>query len=1159
MRSASAGQPAAQDALFAGGGAMGALMRSTDWSRTLLGPVQAWPQALKTSVRIMLTSRQPMFVWWGDELINLYNDAYRDILGGKHPQALGQPAAVVWREIWDQVGPRAQSALRGNEGTYDEALLLIMERHGYPEETYYTFSYSPVPNDEGGTGGILCANTNDTQRIIGERQLALLRELAAGTADARTVAEACALSARCLETNPYDLPFALIYLLDRERQRVVLAGRTRIVQGHPAAPTTVALEAGAVWPFGEVVRTNSPCVVSRLPTLPSGAWDRPPNQAVALPIPPSGQTGQAGILIVGLNPYRLFDADYERFLGLVAGQIAAAIANAQAYEAERARAEALAELDRAKTLFFSNVSHEFRTPLTLLLGPLEDALADAEQALAEAQRERLVVAHRNALRLLRLVNTLLDFSRIEAGRVQATYEATDLPTVTADLASTFRSAVERAGLRLVVDCPPLPAGVETYVDQDMWEKIVLNLLSNAFKFTFAGEIAVCLRPAVDGRTVELTVRDTGTGIPAAELPRLFERFHRVEGSRARTQEGTGIGLALVQELVKLHGGTVSVESVLGSGTTFTVTIPTGAAHLPPDRIGAGRSRASSATGAAPYVEEALRWLPGAGDAAEVTSGANDWALAAREFTSQTPTADARAPGAPRARVLLADDNADMREYVARLLGQRYDVETVSDGAAALAAARARPPDLVLSDVMMPGLDGFELLRALRADPRTRELPVILLSARAGEEARVEGLDAGADDYLVKPFAARELLARVGTHLTLARLRAEATGRERAARAEAETERARLRELFEQAPAAVAVLRGPQHVFELANLRYVEIAGRHREYLGRPAREVFPEVAGQSFFELLDRVYRTGEPFVGMEMPMRLDRRGDGTLETVYFNFVYQPIKSADGQVEGIFVHAVDVTEHVHARQQLEAEVAERQRAVRARDEFLSIAAHELRTPLTTIKGTVQLALRAQTRGALDLTRAERTLRTIGLAADRLATLTDDLLDVARLQSGQLALRPRPIDVAALVRAILEQQAEQMGDGHVLAADLPPGPITIEADPGRLEQIIDNLLSNAVKYSPGGGPITVTLGRDEGGVTLAVRDSGIGLPAGAAERIFQPFGRAANATAHSLPGLGLGLYISRRIAELHGGRLWAESAGEGCGTTMRLWLPTAPRP
>src|SRR4051812_28554101 len=200
------------DGVFAGGGEMGRRMRAFDWSKTSLGPVSGWPQTLKTCVRIILTSRQPMFVWWGEHLINLYNDAYKAIVGGKHPAALGQPAAVVWREIWDQVGPRARRAMTGNEGTYDEALLLVMERHGYQEETYYTFSYSPVPNERGGTGGILCANTDDTQRIIGERRLALLRDLAARTADARRVEEVCASAAEALAGDAKDLPFALLYL-----------------------------------------------------------------------------------------------------------------------------------------------------------------------------------------------------------------------------------------------------------------------------------------------------------------------------------------------------------------------------------------------------------------------------------------------------------------------------------------------------------------------------------------------------------------------------------------------------------------------------------------------------------------------------------------------------------------------------------------------------------------------------------------------------------------------------------------------------------------------------------------------------------------------------------------------------------------------------------
>jgi PAS domain S-box-containing protein len=426
------------------------------------------------------------------------------------------------------------------------------------------------------------------------------------------------------------------------------------------------------------------------------------------------------------------------------------ITEKKAHEREIARQrEELAKLDELKTQFFANISHEFRTPLTLMMGPLEDAISEAEGLSAPA-RERLELAHRNSLRLLKLVNTLLDFSRIEAGRIQASYQPTDLCVLTAELASVFRSAVERAGVRLIVDCPPLTEPV--YVDREMWEKVVLNLLSNAFKFTFEGEIEVSLRQA--DSAVQLTVRDTGTGIPREEIPRLFERFHRVQGARGRSYEGSGIGLALVQELVKLHGGRVEVESEVDRGTAFTVTIPLGRAHLPADRVEAVRTLTSTGLRSDAFREEVLRWLPDERHALE----------------ELRPDPAGAQPGGQR--ILLADDNADMRGYLRRLLGD-YEVETVEDGAAALRAARERTPDLVLTDVMMPGMDGFELLRELRADPRTREVPVILLSARAGEESRIEGLAAGADDYLVKPFSAREVLARVQSHLELAKLRREA--------------------------------------------------------------------------------------------------------------------------------------------------------------------------------------------------------------------------------------------------------------------------------------------------------------------------------------------------------------------------------------------------
>ncbi|HEY9823963.1 MAG TPA: ATP-binding protein [Stenomitos sp.] len=436
-----------------------------------------------------------------------------------------------------------------------------------------------------------------------------------------------------------------------------------------------------------------------------------------------------------------------------------------AREQERQRAESLAELDRAKTAFFSNVSHEFRTPLTLSLAPLQDALNDRTHPLDPVHRERLELVHRNSLRLLKLVNTLLDFSRIEAGRMEAVYEPTDLATFTADLSSVFRSAIERAGLQLSVDCPPLPEPV--FVDREMWEKIVLNLLSNAFKFTFQGVITVRLRPT-EGNQVVLQIQDTGTGIGLEHLPHLFERFYQVRSTQARTHEGAGIGLALVHELVRLHHGTIEVDSTLGVGTCFTVTLPLGTKHLPSDHLQGNSDRpsvrtlAASSMRASTYGLEAERWV-------------------AQEHEGKTvmpPPTSSVAPASPSARVLVVDDNADMREYLTRILSEHIQVEAVADGATALAMAQAQVPDLILSDVMMPSLDGFELLEALRADPRTREIPIILLSARAGEEAIIEGLEAGADDYLIKPFSAQELLSRITAHLQIAQLRSEALQQER---------------------------------------------------------------------------------------------------------------------------------------------------------------------------------------------------------------------------------------------------------------------------------------------------------------------------------------------------------------------------------------------
>ena len=766
------------ESVFAGDGEMAALMRAFDWSTTPLGPVEQWPQSLRGAVRIMLYSGYPLCICWGAGYTLLYNDAYRPIAGTRHPWALGRGAREVFREAWDLVGPVYDSVIaRGQAVNALSDMLIPINRNNYLEEVYFAFTASPIPDDNGRVGGALTSALDTTERVLEDRRRHLLRDLASRTAGARTEEEVWRVGAETLVQDRLSLPFAFLYEYRPAEQRAVLKGAG--VQADEALhPAVIDCRNDNLWQFDSALTRAG--VLVELGDLASGVsvpnWPAPPREACVMPIR-LGEHGEAlGFLVAGIHPGRAFDDAYRQFILRVTEQITIGLASARAYDQERQRADALAELNRAKTAFFSNVSHEFRTPLALMLGPLEGMLTQASEQFNPEGHEQLVTVHRNALRLLKLVNTLLDFSRIEAGRVQAAYQPTDLVSFTTEIAGMFRSAMNNAGLRFRVECQPIAEPV--YVDREMWEKIVVNLISNAFKFTFEGEIAVTLRPA--NGAVELQVRDTGVGIPDEHRAKVFERFHRIENARARTFEGTGIGLALVQELVKLHGGSVRVESAVGAGSTFTVTIPVGKEHLPAERVQAAPLSASTRIRAEAYVEEAQPWLEGeSGTRVDVSMPGNE-------------PSSVSSPELKRELIILADDNADMRRYLTQMLRDRYDVHAVADGRQALKATRQLRPALVLTDVMMPQMDGFGLLRAIRDDAALASTPVILLSARAGEESRVLGLQADADDYLVKPFTARELLARVATHVKLAKLRRETAEREERLRSEAELEREKLR-------------------------------------------------------------------------------------------------------------------------------------------------------------------------------------------------------------------------------------------------------------------------------------------------------------------------------------------------------------------------------
>jgi PAS domain S-box-containing protein len=1147
-----------------------------------------------------------------------------------------------------------------------------MHRHGFTEECYFDYTFSPVRGEGGGVEGVFNAVLETTTRVIGERRLRTLRELGAWkTGEARDAQEACQTATHTLAENPHDLPFGLLYLLDGDGgRRASLAGLTGLDRDAAASPAAVELDAAdAPWPFRRVVESGQAVVVDHLADkfgpLPGGAWPEPPQRAVVLPMAKSGQTRPAGFVVAGVSPRLALNDDYRGFLDLLASHVAAAVASARAYGEERKRAEALAELDRAKTAFFSNVSHEFRTPLTLMLGPVEDLLARSHTDLPPAAAAQLEVVNRNGLRLLRLVNTLLDFSRIEAGRVRAAFLPTDLAALTADLASVFRAACDRAGLRLVVDCPPLAGPV--HVDREMWEKVVLNLLSNAFKFTFEGEIAVTLRRV--GTAAELRVRDTGTGIPAGEVPRLFERFHRVENARGRTHEGSGIGLALVQELVRLHGGSITAESEVGRGTTFVVTVPTGTAHLPPDQIGGGRPAAAVGAGAAPYVEEALRWLPDGEDGRPELPPPHVLVPAARRPPE---------PDDDRPRVLVADDNADMRQYVANLLAGQYRTEVVPDGEAALAAVRRQPPDLLLTDVMMPRLDGFGLLRELRADPGTRGLPVILLSARAGEDSRVEGMEAGADDYLVKPFTARELVARVSAHLQMARLRREAGELIRQSHAQFEA-------LFNAAPVGVYLVDADLKIRQV-NPKARPVFGDIPDLIGSDFGEVvhalWPKPYAAEIVGRFRRTLETGEPYsVPERAEERLDRRAteyyewqinriplpDGRYGVVcYFNDISRHVlarleladrgrqlrESEDRYrtlfesmdegyciIEVIFdppgggravdyrfvevnpafeaqagMHAVtgrrmrefvpkiedhwlenygrvaltgepvrfaneytglnrwfevyafrvgppgghrvavlftDITARMHGEREREALVGRLREQDRQKDEFLATLAHELRNPLAPLRNGLQVMKLAGGDGRA----VERSRSMMERQVEQLARLVDDLMDLSRISRGKIALRKTRMRLAAAVRDAVETSRPLIEQqGHDLTLDVPDESAFVDADGTRLCQVFANLLNNAAKYTDRGGRIRLAVERVGHEAVVTVEDTGVGIPAHMLPRVFDMFAQVDRSIERAQGGLGIGLNIVKRLVEMHGGSIEAESGGHGTGSKFRVRLP-----
>lgn len=967
------------------------------------------------------------------------------------------------------------------------------------------------------------------------------------------------------------------------------------------------------WPIAEAIMSRRPLLVPSLPSevaesLSRRSWGDVPRQAVIIPIwsHESEETPlPQAVLVLGVNPRRPYDKQYEEWVNLFSTGLSVSLAAVLSWEAETQRAVQLAQLDAAKTSFFSSVSHELRTPLTLIMGPLHNALTTTRDPKV---KDMLNMASRNVSRLSRLVDSLMDFTRIEAGKLLGNFKPVQLGAFTADLAALFRSTIEKSHIEFIIDCDT-SSPVLCYVDPDLWEKIVFNLTGNAFKYTLEGSITVQLH--FRNQEVVFSVADTGVGIPEDDLDKIFQRFHRVS-TVSRSHEGTGIGLSLTKELVRLHGGSISVvsktknESHDGShGSIFTVQIPLGKDHLPPTHVHDTMSEEHRYQHyARGIVEEATHWL----DPVDVHSG---------RTTSSSPTLAEGSDTSSEMNkldhstlffvktdiLLLVDDSSDMRQYIRTMFVEFCTVVEATNGLDALELMdKGLRPNLVLTDIMMPFVDGYALMKAMRERPYTRLVPIIFLTAKAGEEAIIDGLLAGADDYIAKPFQGRELVARVHLQMQLGKRRAELETR-------FEERQREIQILSDVSPIGI-VRTDARGSIIYSNPRWLEITGR----IGLPLND-WIESVHPADVEPVNTLWRKA-----------LDDRMEGSLEFRWLNGIWTKgqvvhLGVEDNEWAGILFTITDISDqrlyeaakllHVQEREataRKRAEEAEERRREaderrRAQELLIDVTSHELRQPVSAILNCSTLVKENLSRLREKLRKAQVTgqgfipegdligvmdedlealdsIYQCGLAQERIA---NDVLSLSRIQLQVLSIQPVEFELVPEIRRVMAIFHNELKMKRI-SLDLTFGDSIrllrvrrIRSDKSRLGQVLTNLLSNAIKFAdtsvderkiqvtvdvsfdpPREGtclpPLEDKIPEDPAApiyLYISVKDSGPGLHPDDLALLFKRFQQGSN--SHDVfGGSGLGLFVSRKLCDLMNGRIDVDSV-YGHGATFRFFI------
>ncbi|KAK6907214.1 hypothetical protein I203_101204 [Kwoniella mangroviensis CBS 8507] len=1205
------------------------LVENIDWSKTPLGDRALWKDAIDPVLSITFESRSSDCVWLGPDLRLIYNKGYSLLLD--HPKAFGSPAKEVWAPIWHTIEPYVKQCLAGTP-VYKDDDPIFWKRYGNNTllEHYHSWRYVPIVGKDGSIVGIFNQSMEVTEKVLQDRRLASSRDLSERILIVRSMEEYFGAITEVLEEYPKDAPFFMCYKIQQVENNAshvqvdaTLEASVGVPETHPSAqqkysftlpptrtranfgpnvdrissPTLSAISAlssgsgrvchvtsdGHQWPILKALHTRQCVIVDDCRELIEGysirQWDELPFAAIVIPICSDGSIDiPDAVIIMGLNVRRPFDAGYDGWVNSIRAQLVQSMSTVKAAEAEQRMEEDNTRMERAKTAWFRGAAHDLRSPLTLIAGPLSDLLDDNP---TPKQRLAITTAQRNIDRLMRLINALMDFSRLEAGRMEGRFLPTDLGEFTTGLAGLFRPAVERLGIQYTIDVEPRDQ--LTYVDPTLFETVLSNIIGNALKYTEKGSITVQIRYT---DYAEVSVIDTGVGIPEDEIPLVTEWYHRATNAIHAGTQGSGLGLALAKELLRLHDGDLIVTSKVAAspgdthGSIFTARIPLSFKPSPPTSSASPGMFGKYGTAVA---NEAMRWTKE--DAESSSEGAaTDSAIGSASKFSEGFLFDRTDT------ILLVEDNVDMRRYIKQIFSPFCTIIEANNGREALEMAISNPPNLILSDMLMPQMNGLDLLQEIRNHPNTRITPMVLLSAVAGDESRVEALMMGAEDYLAKPFKPKELVARVHLHLQVGK------------------KRAHLEKLFNERETEIAVLSDycPSGIMRADGtngmITYANRAWREQSDLLLDDPNKWPEYVDDETRERLQTVW--GDYLKGSEKELRVNwKYNTGKV----ISGIFIKLDRVNPNMSGILGCTTDIT---HEEQRLAEAEQRRQEAEESKHQqelLIDLTSHEIRTPVSAILQCSSLvkenliSLKDQLRGSGsigfcptkelldDLEEDVEALESIyqcGLVQERIA---GDVLSLARIQLDMLSLYDIEVDLRKEARKVSSVFASEAKTKRIdlqlqFGETLEMGKImSIKTDPVRLGQVVTNLISNAIRFTSAGDVRRITVKYDISfnppaedtcalphsiGIPsylpaeedtplwlfVSVTDTGPGMSPKELAVLFKRFAQGNKMIHTKYGGSGLGLFICRKITELLGGRIEVLSQ-LGEGSVFRFFIKT----